>query len=81
MPDAFHFRLPDWPPRRLVREAIFAGWLRHLGEDKLDGESSPWPLVRGSVLSYLRHLHTDYNERLRTRWEYDKDFATASLHR
>jgi predicted RNA-binding Zn-ribbon protein involved in translation (DUF1610 family) len=70
----FHFRLPDWPPQRLVREAVLAWNLRHLSQDKLDVETSPWPLVRGAILAFLRHLHSDYDERLRVRCERDPKF-------
>ena len=74
MPTEFHFRLPDWPPQRLVREAVMACNLRHLEEKPLDFDSSPWPLIRGALLAFLRHQHSLYNERLRARCEYDKDF-------
>jgi hypothetical protein len=48
--------------------------LRHLDEKPLDFDASPWPLIRGALLAFLRHQHSLYNERLRARCEYDKDF-------
>jgi hypothetical protein len=70
----FHFQLPDWPPQRLVREAVMAWGLRHLDEKELNPDDSPWPLIRGAVLAFLRHQQSDYHERLRARCEYDKEF-------
>jgi hypothetical protein len=69
--------LPDWPPQRLVEEAVLSGGLRHPGQSLLDAESSPWPLVRGAVLALLRHQCTDFDERLRARCEYDAEFRDA----
>jgi predicted RNA-binding Zn-ribbon protein involved in translation (DUF1610 family) len=42
--------------------------------ETLDAETSPWPLVRGSVLAFLRHDLSDYDERLRRRCERDPKF-------
>lgn len=70
----FHFRLPDWPPQRLLAEAIMAVNLRHLDAQPLDPATSPWPLVCSAVLAYLRHNLTAYDERLRTRCEHDPEY-------
>jgi hypothetical protein len=74
MTDAFRFHLPDWPPSRLSQEAVIAWSFRHLDEDKLDAESSPWPLIRGAILGLLRHRLSNFDERLRRRCEYDPAF-------
>jgi hypothetical protein len=40
-------------------------------------DTSPWPLVRNAVLSFLRHSQSQYDERLRTRAERDQEFRDA----
>jgi hypothetical protein len=60
----FQFYLPSWPPQRLVREAVMSWNLRHLDELLLDPDASPWPLLRGAVLAFLRHQQSDYHDRL-----------------
>jgi hypothetical protein len=67
-----HF--PNWPPRRLVTEAIFTWGCRHLDEPYIDCELAPWPVVRGVVLAFLRHQMSDYQDRLRARCEHDPAF-------
>jgi hypothetical protein len=67
-------QLPDWPPRRLVVEAVLAWGFRHLDEESIDCESSPWPVIRGVILGFLRHQMTDYEARLRARCEHDPGF-------
>jgi hypothetical protein len=61
----FHFHLPDWPPKRLVSEGVLSANLRHQDEELLDADTSPWPLVRGAVLAFLRHRCSQYDDRLR----------------
>ena len=39
-------QLPNWPPRRLVTEALFAWGCRHLDEEYIDCDSAPWPVIR-----------------------------------
>jgi hypothetical protein len=39
--------------------------LRHLDGPLLDPETSPWPLLRGALLAFLRHRTSNYEERLR----------------
>jgi hypothetical protein len=75
MANKFVFRLPDWPPRRLVKEAVMSYNLRHLGEPLLDRDASPWPLVRGAVLAFLRHQQSNYHDRLRG--EYDQELRDS----
>lgn len=70
----FHFRLPDRAPRRLVRESIPAWNFRHVNQDRLDAETSSWPVIRGAICAYLRHNLSDYDERLRARAEHDPEF-------
>jgi hypothetical protein len=74
MPNNFHFRLPDWSPERLVKEAVCAWGFRHLSEPAVDYKTAPWPQVLGMILAYLRHNLTEYDERLRTRYEHDREF-------
>jgi hypothetical protein len=74
MSDNFNFRLPDWSPQRLAREAVCAWGFRHLGEEELRTETSPWPLVRGAILALLRHRLSDYDQQLRLRCEHDPKF-------
>jgi hypothetical protein len=74
MTNHFQVRLPNWPPQRLVRESVYAWDLRHLDEPELDAATSSWPLVRGAILAFLRHLHSDFDERLRVRCEHDPKF-------
>jgi hypothetical protein len=68
------FYFPDWPPRRLVLEAVTAWRFRHLDEEYLDVDSAPWASIRGAVLAFLRHNLTDYDERLRVRCERDEAY-------
>jgi len=74
MPEDFHFRLPSWSPERLVKESVCAWGFRHLSEVPIDYETAPWPQVLGMILAYLRHTLTDFDERLRTRYEHDPKF-------
>jgi hypothetical protein len=67
-------RLPNWPPRRLVIEALTAWGLRHLDEEIIDYRSAPWPVIRGVVIAFLRHQLTDYDDCLRARCEHDPAF-------
>jgi hypothetical protein len=63
--------LPNWPARRLVVESVIAWGFRHLDDARLDAHCSPWPLVRGAVLAFLRHSQTDFDAKLRARCEHD----------
>ena len=67
-------QLPNWPPRRLMTEALFAWGCRHLDEEYIACDSAPWSLIRGAVLAFLRHQMTDYNDRLRARCEHDPGY-------
>ena len=67
-------QLPNWPPRRLVTEALFAWGCRHLDEECIDCESAPWPMIRSVVLAFLRHSLSDFDDRLRARCEHDPAF-------
>jgi hypothetical protein len=69
-----HFRLPDWSPHRLVKEAVCAWGFRHLREAPVDYATTPWPEVRQMIFAYLRHNHSDFDERLRVRCEHDPKF-------
>jgi hypothetical protein len=60
----FHFHLPDWPPQRLLDEAVMSYTFRHLDEPPLDPTTSPWPLLRRAILAFLRHQTSNYEERL-----------------
>jgi hypothetical protein len=71
MTNSLHFHLPDWPPRRLVWESVVSNNLRHMDEPLLDSDASPWPLLRGAVLAFLRHRFSTYDDRLRG--EYDQE--------
>jgi hypothetical protein len=75
MKSIYNLHLPDWPAERLVRESVVAWGFRHLDEEPcLDADSSPWPLVRSAVLSFLRHQHSDFDAKLRARREYDQAY-------
>jgi hypothetical protein len=69
-----NLRFPDWPPQRLAKEAFCSWGFRHLREVSVDYETAPWPQVLGMILAYLRHNLTEYDERLRTRYEHDPKF-------
>jgi hypothetical protein len=70
----FHFHLPSWPPQRLLSEAVLSWNLRHMDDALLDPQASPWPVLRGAVLAFLRHNLSAYDEHLRTRCEHDPKF-------
>jgi hypothetical protein len=74
METSFHFRLPDWPARRLVREAVLSYNLRRTVDEMIDPETAPWPQVRGVILAFLRHQQTSYDSQLRERCEHDQAF-------
>ncbi len=70
----FHLHLPDFPPQRLLAEAVMAANLRHLEMEPLDLETSEWPLLVSVTLAYLRHNLSAYDERLRARCEHDPEY-------
>ena len=65
-------RLPTWPPKRLVTEAVLAWNLRHRA--KLDPRTSSWPRVYAAILSFCRHSLTSYDEQLSL---LERDLITA----
>jgi len=68
----FHFHLPDFPPQRLLDEAALSWNLRHMDESPLlEADTSPWPLVRGAVLAFLRHRLSAYDDRLRGEYNHE----------
>ena len=73
----FHFTLPDWPAQRLIKEASFSWSLRHLDEPPIDPDESPWALVRGVVLAFLRHQQTPFDSALRARCEHDQELRDS----
>lgn len=77
MATSFHFRLPDWTPQRLIAESLMAHNLRHLGELKLDSETTPWPRIKGAILAFLRHQQTSYNSKLLERCERDPELRDS----
>src|SRR6516225_492798 len=56
------FRFPDWPGHRLVTEAARSWNLRH--HVKLDPQSSPWSRIYATVLAFVRHSLTSYDQQL-----------------
>jgi hypothetical protein len=72
--ETFHFRLPDWPAQRLVKEAVCSYGLRHLSEPAIDVQTAPWPKIRQLIFAFLRHRHSEFDERLRLRCEHDPAF-------
>ncbi len=71
---SFHFRLPDWTPQRLIREALVAHGFRHLGEEPIDPETAPWQVLRGIIFAALRRQHSNFDECLRRREGLDEAF-------
>jgi hypothetical protein len=75
MTQPFHCHLPDWPPQRLLSEAVLSWNLRHMDEALLDADTSPWLLVRGALLAFLRHRLSAFEDRLRD--EYNQELRDA----
>ncbi len=80
-PADFHFRLPDWSPQRLIREAVVAHGFRHLGEEPIDPETAPWQVLRGIIFAALRHQHSNFDECLRRREGLDEAFRDEMANR
>jgi hypothetical protein len=84
MTDSFRFHLPSWPPSRLLQEATASWNLRHMDDEELlNPEKSPWPLIRGSILAWLRHAHSNFDDLLRN-GKYDetlRDSLAAEIAR
>jgi hypothetical protein len=74
MNNNLHVHLPDWPARRLVCESLVSWGFRHLDDPYIDAAEAPWPLVRNTVLAFLRHRLTDYDDQLRARCERDEAY-------
>jgi hypothetical protein len=53
--------LPNWNMERLIRKAVACWNLQH---DAADPETSPWPEIYNSVLAFLRHWQSQYDEAL-----------------
>jgi hypothetical protein len=69
--------LPDFPPQRLLAEAVMATNLRHMEKEPIALDDSPWPLLVSVVIAFLRHNLTAYDERLRARCEHDPEYRDA----
>jgi len=64
-------KLPNWPPERLVREAVLAWNLRHPGKEF--SATSPWPDLCAAVHRFLRHQHSVYDQTLDALAGYDAE--------
>lgn len=72
------FELPNWPPRRLLDEAVLAHNLRHLDRStRLDSGTSSWSDLQNCVLRFLRHQLCEYDAELARRAEYDPVFRDS----
>jgi hypothetical protein len=55
-------RFPDWPPQRVLWEAVHSWNLRH--QIKLDPCTSSWPRIFAATLAFCRHSLADYDQQL-----------------
>jgi hypothetical protein len=53
--------LPPWPMERLLKEACAYSNIHHPHKEKVRWDKSPWPILYGAVLAYLRHSHSSYD--------------------